>query len=141
MKKFGDIKQATLDYKLIFLKHDLKAKAEKVKHHRNMIETKCLNRKSACHPKSAYYSMKGNTIKVKDMLTKDDTQAFWESIWNVKIDYNTNAPWINELKTNYFGNMNRKDYKNLSLSKIRTNKSPGADMIIGFWYKKLHKLK
>ena len=82
--------------------------------------------------------MKGNTIEVKDMPTKDDTQAFWESIWNVKIDYNTNAPWINELKTNYFGNMNRKDYKNLLFSKMRNNRSPGADMIIGFWYKKLH---
>ena len=83
MKKFGDIKQATLDYRLIFLKHDLKAKSEKVKHHRNMIETKRLNRKFACHPKSVYCLMKGNTIEVKDMPTKDDTQAFWESIWNV----------------------------------------------------------
>ena len=34
-KKFGDIKQATLDYKLILLKHDLKAKSEKIKHCRN----------------------------------------------------------------------------------------------------------
>ena len=28
-KKFGDIKQATLDYKLILLKHGLKAKSVK----------------------------------------------------------------------------------------------------------------
>ena len=51
-KKFGDIKDTTLDYKLIFLKHDLKAKSEKMKPHRNKMETKCLNRKFACDPKS-----------------------------------------------------------------------------------------
>ena len=94
-KKFGDIKQTTLDYKLILLKHDLKAKSEKMKHHKNMIERKRLNRKFAYGPKSVYRSMKGNTIEVKDMPTKDDIQAFWKSIWNVKIDYNINDPWIN----------------------------------------------
>ena len=138
-KKFVDIKQTILDYKLILLKHDLKAKAEKIKHHRN-IETKVLNRKCACDPKSVYRSMKGNTIKVKDMPNKDDIKAFWKSIWNVKTDYN--APWINILKTNYCANVKQKDYKiNLetlkkALSKIQNNKSPGRDMIIGFWYKK-----
>ena len=86
--------------------------------------------------------MKGNTI-VKDMPTKDNIQAFWKSIWNVKIDYNTNAPCINELKTNYCANVNQKDYEidletlNKALSKIQSNKMPGRDMIIGFWYKKL----
>ena len=65
MKKLGDIKQTTLGYKLILLKHDLKAKSEKIKHHKNMIETKCLNRKFACHPKSVYHSIKGKTIKSK----------------------------------------------------------------------------
>ena len=75
-KKFGNIKQRTLDYKLILLKHDLKAKLEKMKHHKNMTETKRLNRKFAYDPKSVYRSMKGNTIEVKDMPTKDDIQAF-----------------------------------------------------------------
>ena len=43
-RKFGDIKQAILDYKLILLKHDLKTKLEKMKYHKNMIEAKRLNR-------------------------------------------------------------------------------------------------
>ena len=143
MKKFGDIKQTTLGYKLILLIHDLKAKSEKIKHHKNMIETKCLNRKFACHPKSVYHSIKGKTIEVKDMPIKDDIQAFWKSISNVKIDYNINAPWIIELKTNYCANANQKDYEiNLEtlyrvLSKIQNNKMPGRDMVISFWYKKL----
>ena len=61
----------------------------------------------------------------------------------VKIDYNTNALWINKLKTNYCANVNQKDYEinletlNKALSKIQNNKMPGRDMIIGFWYKKL----
>ena len=71
-KKFGDIKQTTLDYKLVLLKHDLQAKSEKMKHHRNMVETKRLNRKFVCDPKSVYRSMKGSTIEVKDMPNKDD---------------------------------------------------------------------
>ena len=41
-----------------------------MKHHRNMIETKRLNRKFVCDPKSVYRSMKGNTIEVKDMPNK-----------------------------------------------------------------------
>ena len=57
-----------------------------MKRHRNMIEAKSLNRKFACDSKSVYRSMKGNTIKVQDMLTKDDTQAIWKSTWNVKTD-------------------------------------------------------
>ena len=87
--------------------------------------------------------MKGNTIEVKDMPTKDDIQAIWKSIWNVKTDYNTNAPWINKLKTSYCANVNQKGRQiNLetlkkALSKIQKNKSPGRDMIIDFWYKKL----
>ena len=63
-----------------------------MKHDKNMIETKRLNRKFACYPESVYRSMKRNAIEVKDVPTKDDIQAFWKSIWNVKIDYNTNAP-------------------------------------------------
>ena len=101
-----------------------------MKNHRNMIEIKRLNRKFACDLKSVYRSMKGNNIEMKDVPTKDDIQAFWKSIWNTKIDYNTNAPWINELKTNYCVYVNQKDYK-------RFQKLPGPDMIIGFWYKKL----
>ena len=87
--------------------------------------------------------MKENTIEVKYMPTKNDMQAFWKSIWNVKTDYNNNALWIDELKTNYCVNANQKDYKinietlQKALSKIQNNKSPGPDMIIGFWYKKL----
>ena len=111
IKKFGNIKQTTLDYKLILLKHDMKAKGEKMKHHKNMIETKRLNKKFAGDPKSVYRSMKGNTIEAKDIPTKDDIQAFWKSNWNVKIDYNTNAPWINGLKTSYCVNVNQKNYK------------------------------
>ena len=114
-----------------------------MKHHRNMIETKRLNGKFACDPKSVCQSMKGNTVEVKDMPTKDDIQTFWKSIWNIKIGYNTNGPWINELKTNCCANVNQKDYKiNMEtlkkvLSKSQNNKSPGRDMISGFWYKKL----
>ena len=65
------------------------------------------------------------------MPTKDDIQAFWKSIWNVKTDFNTNVPWINELKTNYCANLNQKYYEiNLeilqkTLSKIQNNKMPG----------------
>ena len=101
-----------------------------MKNHRNMIEIKRLSRKFACDPKSVYRSMKGNTIELKDM--PNDIQAFWKIIWNIKIDCNTNAPWINELKTNYYANVNQKDYKinietlQKALSKIQNNISPGT---------------
>ena len=87
--------------------------------------------------------MKGNTIEVKNIPTKVNMQTFWKSIWNVKIDHNTNASWIKELKTNYCANVNQNYYEinletlNKALSKIQNNKTPGRDMIIGFWYKKL----
>ena len=51
-----------------------------MKNHKNMIQIKRLNRKFACDPKSVSRSMKGNTIEVKDMLTKDEIQAFWKSL-------------------------------------------------------------
>ena len=75
-KKFGNIKQRTLDYKLILLKHDLKAKLEKMKHHRNnrnkMSKQKICLQSKIC----IYHSMKGNTMKIKNMPTMDDIQAF-----------------------------------------------------------------
>ena len=54
--------------------------------------TKRLNGKFSREQKSVYCSMKENTIKVRDMSTKNDIEGFWKSIWNVKIDYNTNVP-------------------------------------------------
>ena len=96
-----------------------------------MIGAKSLKGKFACDPKYVYHLMKGNTDEVKDMPTKDDIQAFCKSDWNVKIDYNTDTPWINELKTNCCASMNQKDYKiNLETikkapSKIQNNKLPG----------------
>ena len=85
--------------------------------------------------------MKGNTIEVTDILTKDDIQALWKSTWNIK-NYNTITPWIKELKPNFCPSVNQKDSKiniqtlQKALSKIRNNKLAGPDMIIGFWYKK-----
>lgn len=46
-----------------------------------------------------------------------------------------------ELKSNYCFNENQREYENYietlnkALSKIQNNKSPGPEMIIGFWYK------
>ena len=51
-----------------------------------MIETKRLNRKFDCNPKSLQHLMKRNTTEMKDIPTKDNIQAFWKSIWNVRID-------------------------------------------------------
>ena len=51
---------------------------------------------------------------------------------------------MNELKTNYCTNLNEKEYEinietlNKALSKIQKNKSPGPDMVTGFWYKQSH---
>ena len=64
-------------------------------------------------------------------------KLFGKSNWNAKIDYNTNALWIIELKTSYCANVNQKDYEiNLetlikALSKIQNNKTSGRDMISG----------
>ena len=52
------MKQATLDYKLILLKLDLTSKSEKMKQHRNMTETKGLNKKFASDLKSVYQLIK-----------------------------------------------------------------------------------
>ena len=77
------------------------------------------------------------------MPTKVNMQTFWKSIWNVKIDHNTNASWINELKTNYCANVNQNYYEinletlNKVPLKIQNNRTPGRDMIIGFCCKKL----
>ena len=49
-----------------------------------------------------------------------------------------------ELKSNYRFNENQREYENYietlnkALSKIQNNKSPGLEMIIGFWYKQWH---
>ena len=50
-----------------------------MKNHRNMTEIKRLNTIFACDPKSVKRLMKGNTIEVTDILTKDDIQALWKS--------------------------------------------------------------
>ena len=38
-----------------------------MKHPKNMVETKRLNRTFACNPKSVYHSMKGENIEMKDV--------------------------------------------------------------------------
>ena len=99
-----------------------------------------MNRKFGSNLKTVYRSMKGNTIKVKDMPSID-MQAFQTSIWSINIDCNSSTAMVIELKSNYRFNENQREYENYietlnkALSKIQNNKSPGLEMIIGFWYK------
>ena len=145
LKNYGNTKMATLEFKCIMLKLDLKSNTEKLKYQKEIIERKKINKLFYKDPKKVYITMKGSTITPKSVPSKQNVETFWKCMWNNPSECNVaNVYWMKELESNYCLNAAQKLYEvdkiavDKAINKLKPNKAPGRDMITGYWYKQLY---
>ena len=88
--------------------------------------------------------MKGNCITTEKIPTKNEIETFWKSIWqDTNKTFNKTASWLRELELTYCSEVESNQYQitrdtlKTAVNKIYLGKSPGRDLIIGYWFKKL----
>ena len=88
--------------------------------------------------------MKGSRIATEKIPTKYEVETFWKNIWRAPDKtFNENSSWLSELEMIYCSDVQPKQYEitkdNLkaAVNKIHLGKSPGRDLLIGYWFKKL----
>ena len=142
-RKFGNTRIRTLEFKLSMLKQKLKASCEKLRYQNRLHQRKIINRQFVNNQKKVFRQMRGNNIKVTNMPSKEQVETFWNGIWNKQANFNSDGEWLNNLERNYCQNATSKNYNidqkilTNTIKKLPLKKSPGKDMIIGYWYKKL----
>ena len=115
-----------------------------MKYHKSLYERKTINRNFSCDPKSAYGTIKGNGIPAEKISTKYEVKTFWKNIWRAPDKtFNENSSWLSELEMTYCSDVQPKLYEitqdtlKTAVNKIHLGKSPGRDLLIGYWCKKL----
>ena len=66
---------------------------------------------------------------------------FWKGIWGTEITYNVNAEWLKHCQDEYCKNAKatkfeiNKEIFDSVIKKLSNNKTPGLDLIVGYWIK------
>ena len=145
-KQYGKTNTMKLLYISTQLKQELKIECHKLKNRKTIQERRYINRMFKKAHKKVYRSMKGeNSGPVKDMLTKQNVQDFWSTLWGTPVQHKIDTPWIETLRNEYCRNAEQKQYEinNEILDKILSqmaNDKPGRDLVCGVWIKRLKSL-
>ena len=144
-KKFRNTTLLNLQSNLYITKQKLKEKSKKLKYHKKLYKRKTINRNFSCDPKNVYRTMKGNRITAEKIPTKYEVETFWKNIWRAPDKtFNENSSWLSELEMTYCSDVQPKQYGitkdtlKTTVNKIHLGKSLGRDLLIGYWFKKIH---
>ena len=142
--KYGNTRMQTLQFKLTLLKQDLKATSVRLRWLKKNHARHVINSKFNSNKKSVYRDFKGSNITANETPTKNEVEEFWKSIWEKETKFNKNAKWLKKLEKTYCKDVTPKTYKadrqtvDQVINNMSLNKSPGKELIIAFWFKKLH---
>ena len=146
-KQYRMITTDKLKYLKANLKEELKVESLKLRNKKLIQEWRNINRMFKISPKKVYRSLKGECSgPVKEMLTKEETQNFWSSLWGKPVHHNKNAPWLQLLKEEYCVDATQEPYEitdeilDKILSKLANDK-PGRDQVTGLWIKCLKSIR
>ena len=88
--------------------------------------------------------MNGNCITAEKIPTKNEIETFWKRIWqDTNKTFNETTSWLRELELTYCSDVESNQYQitrdtlKTAVNKMHLGKSPGRDLIIGYWFKKL----
>ena len=93
------------------------------------------------NPKSVYRKMKGDNKSAKKIPLKEDVESYWQELWSKEVIPNDKAPWPDTLRQEYCTNVHQTQYTineetfGKVFNKMQNGKSPGNDLIVGYWYK------
>ena len=71
--------------------------------------------------------------------TLKEIEDYWNNIWGTTGHFNNSPEWLNVLEKEYCHKIQPEDY-NINTDTLQTaiknsTKSPGKDLIVGYWYK------
>ena len=87
--------------------------------------------------------MREKNVDVKSLPSLDSVETYWKTLWAEKSKFDAEAKWLPTLRHSYCPNAQQFNYEVTDtivaniLSKISSNKAPGPDFIVGYWYKNL----
>ena len=146
-KKFGNTKVQTLSYNLNLLKHELKTKSVRLNYHRKTNERKRINRQFSSKPNAAYCLFGVCSVIPTPLPRKFQPAKKWSPTgprYEGKANYNNDAPWIKSLQNEYCSYVIQDNNCSITIAmlekaitRLQDNKSPGNDLIVGYWYKDL----
>lgn len=129
------------------LKHDLAVESKKLKDKKTIHERQRMNNLFFTNPKAVYREFRqSKTTKVHNPPQPEDVKTFWEDILSKTTHFNSEAPWLNELKTEYCRNVTpvhtelQRQHFDRFIAKLKENNSPGRDLVVGFWTKHCYSL-
>ena len=106
-------------------------------------ERKSINKKFSINPKNKYRKFRGENIEIKKIPTGEETETFGKHIWEKRANFKPGTSWFETSISKYCKNSKQKQHRITSeatdqvLKKLQNGKAPGADLIVGFWYKNL----
>ena len=88
--------------------------------------------------------MKGDRKTAEKIPTKYEVETYWKNIWRAPDKtFSENSSWLSELEMTYYSNVQPEQYEitkdtlKPAVNKMHLEKSPGRDLSIGYWFKKL----
>jgi len=144
-RKYG-IRVKTLNVVIEELKQRIVAIAAKVKRYQGRIDRFRQNRMFQNNQRQFYRELnqEGETSN-DDKPDAEESKKFWGDIWSQSVDHNKDAKWLKDLRSEVNVRKQEKiDITVESLKKILGRmpnwKSPGPDLVQGFWLKNFSSL-
>ena len=143
IRKYRNIEEHTLTYHIKCLKQELKATSSRLNHQKKVSERKRINKLFSTNPRSVYRSFKAGNTEIKVAPTPEEIEDYWNDIWGTTGHFNNSPEWLNVLEKEYRDKIQPEDYNinvdtlQTAIKKLQDNKSPGKDLIVGYWYKSL----
>lgn len=128
------------------LKQRIKALSAKIKRYSDRINQFQQNRTFKNNQGKFYRDLESQGNKENLPPDPQESQAFWSDIWEKTENHNHNAEWLNEIKNDLIDKEKQneivisQDKLKKSIKKIPNWKSPGPDMVQGFWIKNFSSL-
>ena len=146
-KQYGKTTTSKLEQIQSQLKQELKVESQKLRKRKKIRERRYINRVFKLAPKTVYRSPKGEGKKpIKDMPSKEEVSNFWSQLWEIPVQHNEDADWMNTLKEEYCRDAQQYHYEITDevlerILKRLANDKPGRDQVAGIWLKRIKSVK
>ena len=121
--------------------------SQKLRKRKKIREQRYINRVFKLVAKKVYRSLKEEGKKpIKDMPSKEEVSNFWSQLWEIPVQHNEDADWMNTLKEGYCRDAQQYHYEITDevlerILKPLANDKPGRDQVAGIWLKRIKSLK
>ncbi len=118
-------------------KQRLTALATRLKRYKGEAEARRINRMFSTEPSKVYSQWQGNNTRSDP--PRAETEQYWKNIWEKEASHNTNAQWLEDLRTDHSNLPEQEPTADIQerVAGMKSWTAPGPDMIHTYWLKKL----